>query len=320
MPYSAGLGKKMNKKLVDALETCLQRMEHGETLDSVLAGYPQLAAQLRPLLVTAVRARSANREPFPQSVLARSRSRGLSLAADLRQGRIHPPVLRRFWRPVVTILSMIIILVMSSNGILVASAHSIPGDTLYPLKLSVESTQLNLVSNLAQRQELERTFRERRLDETKSLISIRRIEDVDFTGVVTSQSGDEWLVSGIPVVITAQVDRDDGIQIGDDIDVDGSTDTAGNVKAMRLSLANVPDADEDYPGVSPTLTTSATPTPKSYFMGTPTESALLPAHSGEDGNQVMQSKDRQSTKAGDDQSSGETSRTSRSNSEGGRDD
>ena len=314
------MGKKMNKKLVDALETCLQRMEHGEALDSALASYPQLAAQLRPLLVTAVRARSANREPFPQSALLRSRSRGLSLAADLRPRRIHQPMLRRFWRPAVTILSVIVILVVSSNGILVASAHSIPGDTLYPLKLSVESTQLNLVSNLAQRQKLEQTFRERRLEETKSLISIRRIEDVDFTGVLTSQSGDEWLVSGIPVVITAHVDRDDGIQIGDDIDVDGSTDTAGNVEAMRLSFANVPNSDEDYPGVSPTKTASATLTPKSDFMATPTKSALIPAHSGEDGNQVMDSKDRQSTSSGGEHSSGETYHTSRSNSEGEGDD
>jgi hypothetical protein len=76
----------MNKKLIDALDACLQRMEHGEALDSVLAGYPQMAAQLRPLLITAVRARSANPESVPQTVLARSRSRGLSLAADLRKG------------------------------------------------------------------------------------------------------------------------------------------------------------------------------------------------------------------------------------------
>jgi hypothetical protein len=320
MPYSAGLGKKMNKKLVDALETCLQKMEHGEALDSVLAGYPQLAAQLRPLLVTAIRARSANREPFSKTLLARNRSRGLSLAADLRQGKSHQPALRRFWRPVVTIVSVIVILVMSSNGILVASAHSIPGDTLYPLKLSVESTQLNLVSDLAQRQELERTFRERRLEETKSLINIRRIEEVDFTGVVTSQSGDEWQVSGIPVVITDQVDRDDGIQIGDDIDVDGSTDTAGTVKAMHLSLANVRDVDEGDIGVSPTQTASPTLTPKSDFTATPTESALNPAHSDESGDQVVNSKDRQSTSSGEEHSSGETSKTSRSNSEGEGDD
>jgi hypothetical protein len=188
------------------------------------------------------------------------------------------------------------------------------------LKRSVESTQLNLVSDLAQRQELEQTFRERRVNETKSLISIRRIEDVDFTGVVTSQSVDEWLVSGIPVVITAQVDRDGGIQIGDDIDVDGSTDTAGSVKALRLSLANDSDVDESYPGVSPTQTPSPTPSVKSDFMATPAESALIPDLSSEVGKQVMDSKDRQSRVSGEDHSAGESSRTSRSNSEGEGDD
>ena len=77
----------MNKKLIDALDACLQKMDHGESLDSVLAGYPHLAAALRPLLITAVRARSASRESIPRTILLRQRSRGLALAEDLRRGK-----------------------------------------------------------------------------------------------------------------------------------------------------------------------------------------------------------------------------------------
>ena len=52
----------MNKKLLDALESSLHRMEQGEPLDAALARYPDLASQLRPLLETAARARSTRQE------------------------------------------------------------------------------------------------------------------------------------------------------------------------------------------------------------------------------------------------------------------
>ena len=37
-------------KLYDALENCLQNLEQGQDLDSVLARYPDLVKQLRPML------------------------------------------------------------------------------------------------------------------------------------------------------------------------------------------------------------------------------------------------------------------------------
>src|SRR5512137_1781483 len=110
----------MNKRLTDALENCLQRMDRGELLDSVLALYPDLSAQLRPLLETAARARSASWESLTQAVLVRQRSRGLALAAELRQGKNRHLLQRRLWRPAATILAVIAILVMSGNGLLIA--------------------------------------------------------------------------------------------------------------------------------------------------------------------------------------------------------
>jgi hypothetical protein len=315
MLYTAGLVKRMNKRLIEALAACLKRMEDGETLDSVLAGYPHLAARLRPLLMTAVRARSSSRESIPQSILLRQRSRGLALAAELRQGKTPYKVFRRVFRAAVAIASVIVILVMSGNGIRVASAHSIPGDTLYPLKRSVEATQLQLVSNLVERQELEQTFGERRVEETKSLITIRRIEDVDFTGVVTDQSGDEWLVSGIPVVINDQVNLGEKIEIGDDIDVHGSTDRTGTVKAIHLSLAKVSKGDDNIPALTSTPNPSLKPSEESDFTATPTESSLIPTHSSEAGSIGDQSDRQQFLNSGDDRLSGETSHDSRTNSE-----
>jgi hypothetical protein len=305
----------MNKELIEALDACLQRMERGEPLDYVLAGYPKLAGQLQPLLTTAARARSAGRAPFPPILLVRQRSRGLSLAADLRQGKIRHPAILHNLRPVLMIFLVIVFLVMSSNSILVASAKSIPGDTLYLIKRSVESTQLDLVSDSAQKQTLEQAFSERRVDETKSLIIIKRIEYVDFTGVVTSQLKDEWIVSGISVVMTGQVAIDRQIKIGDHVEVYGSTDTDGTVAGIRVSLAVDAGLDGDLPEVSP----SPTPSPKTLWNPvpmTPTGSSPNAPHSEDAGNTVDQSKSSHPARSGEENSSGESTHSSRSNSGG----
>jgi hypothetical protein len=246
----------MNKKLPDILENCLLRMQQGETLETVLAQHPDLAAQLRPLLETAARARSARPEDLPGTLLARQRTQLLARAAELRQGNNRRLLQRPSWRPVWTLLSVLAMLIMSSNGLLIASAHSLPGDTLYPLKRSVESTQLQLVFNPVKRQALEQSFNKRRLDETKSLITRQRVESVDFKGVVTSQSDGEWLVSGIPVLLDTQTGLDAGIEVGDEIEVHGATNGSGDVEVTRLSLAATPVPEEAQPGWSATRTAS----------------------------------------------------------------
>jgi hypothetical protein len=299
----------MNKGLPVALENCLQRMDQAESLDSVLALYPELAAQLRPLLDTAARARSASRESLPQAVLVRQRSRSLALAADLRQGKDRHLVKRRFWRPALTILAVMAILVMSSKGLLIASAHSIPGDTLYPLKRSVESTQLHLVSDPAKRQLLEQEFGDRRVDETKSLLAHQRIENVDFTGVVSSQSEGKWQVSGISVYVTPHTEIDEGILVGDEIEVHGATDSGGSVAASQLSLVKKTAPILEQPQASPT----PTPSPESSVESAPTEtlaeSSVVPSHSGEDASQSSESQDQSPAKSGENHSSGETTQT-----------
>jgi hypothetical protein len=305
----------MNQKLLDALETCLQRMQHGEPLEYVLASYPELAAELRPLLETAVQARSARRESLAQATLAKHRSQGLALAADLRRGDKFWLTQRRSLRPAVRILAVIAILVMSSNGLLVASAHSIPGDPLYALKLKVESTQLQLASGPAERQILEQTFSERRMDETRSLITIHRIATVEFSGVVSSQSDGEWLVSGIPVVISARTNMDEGIEIGEDIDVQGSTDATGNVDAARLTLDNDSDADNGVPVMSPTHTPSTEGSEGPGLTATPVEPSVTPAHSSDNSDQTADRKDQTPMKADENHSSPETTHTPRPDSE-----
>ncbi|HTX92376.1 MAG TPA: DUF5666 domain-containing protein [Anaerolineales bacterium] len=290
----------MNQPMYDALETCLQGLEHGESLETLLARYPDLAEELRPLLQTAVYARTAHTDRLPVGALTRSRGRGLALAADLRRKPVSRFLRGHFRRSFLTAVSVIIILVMSGNGLLLASAHSLPGDPLYPLKRSVETTQLNWSVDPAQKSALQSVFSQRRVDEAKTLITIHRVESVEFNGVLTDQSNGQWVVSGIPVVVDPQTQVENGIGVGDEIQVSGSTNQDGEVNAVHLAPAQGPHEDDGQtrpqstwtrsPGGSsddgerrPTSTASAgfTPNPsQSEYEGGTQSSQFTPTPAG----------------------------------------
>jgi hypothetical protein len=238
----------MNRQLLDALETCLQAMEKGESLDSALKRYPRLSADLRPLLEAAWAARTLRPSQVPVRAIARSRSRVLTAAAGLRSQKASSSRLKPTWRFVLTSLAVIAFLVLSGNGLLVASARSIPGDVLYPVKRSVETTQLNLSSDPAQKQVLQREFSQRRVEETRSLITIKRVTQVEFDGTVIAQTQDGWLVSGILVTVTSQTRVDGQLQTGREVEVLGETQANGSVQALRLTVSQ----DEAEPGETAT--------------------------------------------------------------------
>ena len=74
-------------KLYDALENCLQALEQGQSMDSVLKRYPGLAAQLRPMLEASLQARTSERLPVPSEAQGRGRLRLLPRAAEFRQSK-----------------------------------------------------------------------------------------------------------------------------------------------------------------------------------------------------------------------------------------
>jgi hypothetical protein len=236
----------MNRQLLDALEACLQAMEKGESMESALKRFPRFASDLRPLLETAWAARTLRQSEIPGRVAARGRSRLLAAAAALRARNAASPRLKPSWRYALTVLAVVAFLVLSGNGLLVASARSLPGDMLYPVKRSMETTQLNLVANPGQKQALQQQFSQRRVEETKSLITIKRVILVDFDGMVSDQTQDGWVVSGIPVVVNAQTQVIGQIIIGQETEVSGMTQSNGWVLASRMKADE--SGGENEPG------------------------------------------------------------------------
>jgi hypothetical protein len=234
----------MKKILLDALENCLEAMEKGASLDAALNRYPGLAAELKPLLEAAQRAQTLSGRDLPLGAISRGRMRVLSAAEDLRAARSPRFLHRSSWRNALITFVTVLVLLLGGNGLLVASAQSLPGDPLYAIKRSVEQTQLFFLFDPTQRQAMQITLSQRRVDETKSLITNNRVEPVVFDGVVASQTEDGWLVSGIPVIITSQTRVDGNLHIGDSVTVSGETNADGRVEASHLTTGGSDQSPE----------------------------------------------------------------------------
>jgi hypothetical protein len=227
----------MSKKLFDALETCLQALEKGETLDAAVGRFPALAADLRPMLEASRHARTLAGSPVPDVVQRRARSRLLQHAAEMREAKRAP---RRSWliqfRPLVAVF-MLLLIFLSSTRLVSASTTSLPGDNLYPVKRTWEDVRLAFAFSPQEHQTLELDYETERQTEINELLTEGRAEPISFSGYITAQTDSQWSVSGILVTINGQtVLPITPITVGTAITVTGVTTHDGYVDAYSIKI------------------------------------------------------------------------------------
>jgi hypothetical protein len=228
----------MSRRLEDSFQACLEALEHGGDLESVLAAYPDLRDDLEPLLAVAVDAIDAGETPVPAEAARRSRARALSLAAALRSAR---PAARTSWptlaRGLTAALTALALVLVSGAGLLLVSAQSLPGERLYPIKRAAEAARLRFAISERDRVSLSVSYDHRRLDEARQLLARGRRSEVEYEGILTGQSGALWSVQGIPALATSATHIEPGRQIGDFVAVQGHTTDQGWVRADSIVAA-----------------------------------------------------------------------------------
>jgi hypothetical protein len=152
-----------DKEFENILDECLDRLIKGETIASCLARHPEYAAELEPLLRTALETRTAAAvKPRPEF---RQRA-GYEFQAAIRE--VQPQRARGFFRwqarwmvPV----AIVLVLVLGGGGTVMASAGALPDSPLYPVKLATEAVQLAFTFSDLDKAELYARFTDRRVDE-----------------------------------------------------------------------------------------------------------------------------------------------------------
>ncbi len=224
--------------LYDVLEICLQELENGADLEAVLMRYPDLANELRPILKASVMARTMSvSAPSPDAV-RRGRAKLLQHAAQLREAKVAPRSKRMipFFQRLAISFALTALLLSSGTGLVSASSSALPGENLYPVKLTWENVRLFFSFSPESHEALEHAFENERLHEVNELLVEGRHETIRFAGVYMVVSGVAY-VSGIHIVILdTSIVPAEPLLNGVAVEVTGHTNAEGFVDIESIAL------------------------------------------------------------------------------------
>jgi hypothetical protein len=231
----------MDAQLEVKLIECLDALAQGESVERILARYPQEAAQLRPLLQTAAGLPALRMEPS-EAVKIRSRQKFMAQADMLRRTPTRKSMgfLPRFATGFVAAGLVAIVL---STGAVAASGSALPGDPLYNVKRTVENVRLSTAGSPVVRDELQREFEQRRRDEANELLDAGREGEVEFTGLIESIQPDAWIVGGLAIEIDANTSIVGTPQINRLAEVHGMTGPNG-LRASSITIESAGETDK----------------------------------------------------------------------------
>jgi len=173
---------KKAKQFDNIFDECLERvLIKGETIEQCLASYPEQAAELEPLLLTALVAKKASSiEPCPEF---RERAR-YQFRAALQEMEAKKE--RRFfgfnWQPRwATVVVTVLIFILASGGTVAAAGNSMPDEPLYQVKLATEKARLALTPSVLGKAELYVKLIDKRVNEIVKMAEKGKPEQVERT-------------------------------------------------------------------------------------------------------------------------------------------
>jgi len=133
----------MSKEFDNVLDECLERLlVKGETIEQCLQSYPEQAAELKPLLQTALVVKKASAIQPRAEFKARARYQFRSALQEVASGRSRPFF---GWLPRwATVVTIVLVLLLAGGGTVAAAGNSMPDNPLYPVKLATEQVRLTL--------------------------------------------------------------------------------------------------------------------------------------------------------------------------------
>ena len=175
--------KKNDKQIADELNACFESILAGnDSVESCLTRYPRYSTELKPLLEIMQAARASSLSPDP-SFRARARYEFRSALYDNIFLKYQPTFAWR-WRWATIASTAGVFLLTSTGGVVAASSNSMPGQTLYQVKRTIENVQLTMTPSQAAKARLYATLADQRISE---LVYAAQMGDVKLTEDLTQQ-------------------------------------------------------------------------------------------------------------------------------------
>lgn len=279
----------MNHLDLDAiLDECVGRIRQGATLEDCLADYPTKRGELATLLTLSAHLLALPELSASSEATVAGKDKMLAAATAVFASPAAPPThlpfiawkqrltrslnkeritMQLIWRA--TALALLVFIIGSGFAI-GASAQSLPGEALYPVKRAWEGTQLTLTFDPQARQDLETQFQTQRYQEIQRLIAAGQPALVEFEGVLETISPGEWLVNGIKLQINANTAVTGSPAVGRLLQIKARVLSTGKLLAMAIHV-NDDVVTVSWPAYPPTQTPTNQPqiTPTVHPTKTP---------------------------------------------------
>jgi len=169
---------KKDQEFSNIFDECLERLlVKGETVEQCLQSYPEQAAELEPLLQTALATQKASViQPRPE-FRARARYQfGLALQEIGQKKRLPFFSRQPRWA---TVVAIVLVLLLAGGSTVAAAGNSMPDSPLYQVKLTTEQVQLALTPSALGKAELYARLADKRVAEIIYLANKGKSEPVD---------------------------------------------------------------------------------------------------------------------------------------------
>lgn len=172
----------MKHDIEEILDNCLKEIKDGQKIDNCLKKYPEQAEELKSLLEASGKFSSFVMAEPSAKFLRSAKERILNHATQKIILLDKQPVVEKkapaplFWQrsqPRIWLLRAAVIglvALLLGSGVISASANTLPGDFLYPVKRAFETAQVNLTFGAEARSRLYLSLAERRLNESGELL------------------------------------------------------------------------------------------------------------------------------------------------------
>jgi len=171
---------KKAKEFDNILDECLERvLVKGETIDQCLVEYPEYAAELEPLLQTALVSKEAlaikPRPEFRERASYQFQAALREMGSRKRRGFFN-------WQPRwATAVAVVIALLLAGSGTVAAAGNSLPDEPLYQVKLATEAVRLTLTPSALGKAELYVKLADKRVAEIIKMADKGKAAQVERT-------------------------------------------------------------------------------------------------------------------------------------------